>query len=173
MYGTENTLMKLNDLALITLLFIIISFVLSAFDIIQIDFKDILAYSLLVIGIALVYSETIRQNRLSVFIGSIIFLFGIYFLITENFNLSISDDYYIPLILIFGGSGLLILHIATGAQKIFLYLSLIFLSAGVAIIIANSHWSLKVFYLSFLPVLNYLWPIAIIFVFIIYLMRVK
>ena len=173
MYGTENTLMKLNDLALITLLFIIISFVLSAFDIIQIDFKDILAYSLLVIGIALVYSETIRQNRLSVFIGSIIFLFGIYFLITENFNLSISDDYYIPLILIFSGSGLLILHIATGAQKIFLYLSLIFLSAGVAIIIANSHWSLKVFYLSFLPVLNYLWPIAIIFVFIIYLMRVK
>ena len=72
--------------------FIIISFVLAAFDIIPIDFKDILAYSLLVIGIALVYSETIRQNRLSVFIGSIIFLFGIYFLITEKFNLTISDS---------------------------------------------------------------------------------
>lgn len=165
--------MKLNDLALITILIIIISFVLSAFDIIPIEITDILAYSLLVIGIALVYSETIRQNRISVFIGSIIFLFGVYFLITENFNLIISDDFYIPLILIFGGSGLLILHITTGAQKIFLYLSLIFLSAGIAIIIVNSHWSLKIFYLSFLPVLNYLWPIAIIFVVIIYLMRVK
>lgn len=165
--------MKLNDLALITILFIIISFILSAFDVIPIEITDILAYSLLVIGIALVYSETIRQNRLSVFVGSIIFLFGVYFLISENFNLNISDDFYIPLILIFGGSGLLILHIATGAQKIFLYLSLIFLSAGIAIIIANSHWSLKVFYLSFLPVLNYLWPIAIIFLVLIYLMRVK
>jgi len=165
--------MKLNDLALITILFIIISFVLSAFDVIPIEITEILAYSLLVIGIALVYSETIRQNRLSVFVGSIIFLFGVYFLISENFNLNISDDFYIPLILIFGGSGLLILHIATGAQKIFLYLSLIFLSAGIAIIIANSHWSLKVFYLSFLPVLNYLWPIAIIFLVLIYLMRVK
>jgi len=165
--------MKLNDLALITILFIIISFVLSAFDVIPIEITDILAYSLLVIGIALVYSETIRQNRLSVFVGSIIFLFGVYFLISENFNLNISDDFYIPLILIFGGSGLLMLHIATGAQKIFLYLSLIFLSAGIAIIIANSHWSLKVFYLSFLPVLNYLWPIAIIFLVLIYLMRVK
>ena len=165
--------MKLNDLALITILIIIISFVLSAFDIIPIEITDILAYSLLVIGIALVYSETIRQNRISVFIGSIIFLFGVYFLITENFNLIISDDFYIPLILIFGGSGLLILHITTGAQKIFLYLSLIFLSAGIAIIIVNSHWSLKIFYLSFLPVLSYLWPIAIIFVVIIYLMRVK
>jgi len=165
--------MKLNDLALLTILFIIISFVLSAFDIIPIEITDILAYSLLVIGIALVYSETIRQNRVSVFIGSIIFLFGVYFLITENFNLNISDNFYIPLILIFGGSGLLILHIATGAQKIFLYLSLIFLSAGIAIIISNSHWNLKVFYLSFLPVLNYLWPIAIIFLVLIYLMRVK
>jgi len=165
--------MKLNDLALITILFIIISFVLSAFDVIPIEITEILAYSLLVIGIALVYSETIRQNRLSVFVGSIIFLFGVYFLISENFNLNISDDFYIPLILIFGGSGLLILHIATGAQKIFFYLSLIFLSAGIAIIIANSHWSLKVFYLSFLPVLNYLWPIAIIFLVLIYLMRVK
>ena len=165
--------MKLNDLALITILFIIISFVLSAFDVIPIEITDILAYSLLVIGIALVYSETIRQNRLSVFVGSIIFLIGVYFLISENFNLNISDDFYIPLILIFGGSGLLILHIATGAQKIFFYLSLIFLSAGIAIIIANSNWSLKVFYLSFLPVLNYLWPIAIIFLVLIYLMRVK
>lgn len=165
--------MKLNDLALITILFIIISFVLSAFDIVSVEITDILSYSLLVIGIALVYSETIRQNRLSVFVGSIIFLFGVYFLITENFNLNISDDFYIPMILIFGGSGLLILHIATKAQKIFLYLSLIFLSAGVAIIITNSHWSLKAFYLSILPVLNSLWPIAIFFLVLIYLMRVK
>jgi len=165
--------MKLNDLALLTILFIIISFVLSAFDIIPIEITEILAYSLLVIGIALVYSETIRQNRLSVFVGSIIFLFGVYFLITENFNLNISDEFYVPLILIFGGSGLLILHIATAAQKIFLFLSLIFLSAGIAIIVANSHWSLKVFYLSFPPVLNSLWPVAIIFLFIIFLMRTK
>lgn len=165
--------MKLNDLALITILFIIISFVLSAFEIIKIEITEILAYSLLVIGIALVYSETIKQNRLSVFVGAIIFLFGVYFLITENFYLNISDDFYVPLILIFGGGGLLILYIATAAQKIFLFLSLIFLSAGTAIIIANSHWSLKVFYLSFLPVLNSLWPVIIIFLLIIFLMRVK
>ena len=87
--------MKLNNLALVTIMFIIISFILSAFDIISIELTEILAYSLLVIGIALVYTETIRQNRVSVFIGSIIFLFGIYFLITEHFNLNIGEDFYV------------------------------------------------------------------------------
>jgi hypothetical protein len=165
--------MKLNDLALIIVLLIIISFVLSAFDVIPVALTNILAYSLLIIGVVLVYTETIRQNRLSVFIGSIIFLFGVYFLITENFNLNIGEDFYIPLILIFGGTGLLMLYIATATQKVFLYLSIIFLTAGITLIISNSHWGLITFFHSILPVLNFLWPIMIVFLLLIFLMRVK
>ena len=73
--------MKLNGLALIIVIFIILSFFLLAFDVIPVSMTDVLAYSLLVIGVALVYTESIRLNRLSVFIGSVIFLFGGYFLI--------------------------------------------------------------------------------------------
>jgi len=131
--------MKLNDLAIIIVLLIIISFILSAFNISPVALSNILAYSLLIIGVAVVYTETIRQNRFSVFIGSIIFLFGVYFLITENFNLIIPEDFYIPLILIFGGTGLLMLYIATATKKLFLYISIIFLMAGITLIIANSH----------------------------------
>lgn len=165
--------MKLNDLALIIVLFIIITFFLSVFSIISIALTDILAYSLLVIGVALVYTETIRQNRPSVFLGSIIFLFGVYFLITENFNLNISDAVYVPIILIFGGSGLLMLYISTSTHKIFLLISIILLTAGITLIIANSHWGLMSFFLSILPVLNAFWPVLIIFLFLIFLMRVK
>lgn len=165
--------MKLNDLALIIVLFIIITFFLSVFSIISIALTDILAYSLLVIGVALVYTETIRQNRPSVFLGSIIFLFGVYFLITENFNLNISEAFYVPIILIFGGSGLLMLYISTSTHKIFLFISIILLTAGITLIIANSHWGLKSFFLSILPVLNTFWPVLIIFLFLIFLMRVK
>jgi len=165
--------MKLNDLALIIVLFIIITFLLSIFNIISIDLKEILAYSLLVIGVTLVYSETIRQNRPSVFLGSIIFLFGVYFLITENFNLNISDAVYVPIILIFGGSGLLMLYISTSTHRIFLLISIIFLSAGITLIIANSHWGVKSFFLSILSVLNLFWPVMIIFLVLIFLMRVK
>ena len=165
--------MKLNDLALLIVLFIIISFILSVFNIVSIAMTEILAYSLLVIGIALVYTEIIRQNRLSVFIGSIIFLFGVYFLVTENFNLNIGNEFYISLILIFGGSGLLMLYLTNGTQKIFLYLSVIFLSAGIAILISNSHWKIKTFFTALFPVLTFLLPVMLVFIVLIFLMRTK
>jgi hypothetical protein len=165
--------MKLNDLALIIVLFIIAIFLLSTFNIISVAITDILAYSLLVIGVALVYTETIRQNRPSVFIGSIIFLFGVYFLITENFNLNITDAVYVPIILIFAGAGLLMLYISTSTHKIFLFISIILLTAGITLIIANSHWGLKSFFLSILPILNFFLPVIIIFLLLIFIMRVK
>jgi hypothetical protein len=165
--------MKLNDLAILIVLLIIISFILSAFNISPVALSNILAYSLLIMGVAVVYTETIRQNRFSVFIGSIIFLFGVYFLITENFNLIIPEDFYIPLILIFGGTGLLMLYITTVTKKLFLYISIIFLTAGITLIIANSHWGIRTFIHSFLPVLSFLWPILIVFLLLIFLMRVK
>jgi len=165
--------MKLNDLAIIIVLLIIISLILSAFDINPVALTNVLAYSLLIIGVAVVYIETIRQNMFSVFIGSIIFLFGVYFLITENFNLNIPEDFYIPLTLIFGGTGLLMLYIGIATRKIFLFISIIFLTAGITLIIAKSHWGVVTFVHSFLPVLNFLWPMLIVFLLLIFLMRVK
>lgn len=165
--------MKLNDLALIIVLFIIATFLLSTFNIISIVFTDILAYSLLVIGVTLVYTETIRQNRPSVFLGSIIFLFGVYFLITEKFNLNISDGFYVPIILFFGGAGLLMLYISTSTHKIFLIISIIFLSVGITLILTNSHWGIASFALSVLPVISFFWPVLVIFLLLIFLMRVK
>jgi len=165
--------MKLNDLAIIVVLFIIASFFLSIFKIISITLTDILSYALLIIGIALVYGESIRQNRLTVFLGSIIFLLGVYFLITENFNLNISEGMSISLILIFAGSGLLVLHISTATKIIFLIISIILLSAGLTLFIINSHWSFGSFLQSVLPILNILWPVLIILIVLILLLRNK
>jgi len=165
--------MKLNDLAIITVLFIIVSFFLSIFKIIPITLTDILSYSLLVIGIALVYGESLRQNRLTVFLGSIIFLLGVYFLISENFNLNISESMSISLILILAGSGLLVLHISTSTKIIFLIISIIFLSAGLILLIVYSHWSFGSFLLSVLPILNYLWPVLIILFVLVILLKNK
>jgi len=165
--------MKLNDLAIIIVLFIIVSFFLSIFKIISITLTDILSYALLIIGIALVYGESIRQNRLTVFLGSIIFLLGVYFLITENFNLNISEGMSISLILIFAGSGLLVLHISTSTKIIFLIISIILLVAGLTLFIINSHWSFGSFLQSVLPILNFLWPVLIILIVLVLLLRNK
>lgn len=165
--------MKLNHLALLVVLFIIVSFLLSIFKIISITYTDILSYSLLIIGIALVYGESIRQNRLSVFLGSIIFLVGVYFLVTENFELTNSDGMSIPIIVILAGSGLLVLHISTSTNKIFLIISIILLTAGLTLLLMNSHWSMGSFIQSFLPVLNFLWPALIILMLIVLFLKTR
>lgn len=165
--------MKLNDLALIIILFIIVSFILSLFKIISFALTDILAYSLLVIGIALVYTETIRQNKISVFIGTVIFLFGVYFLITENFNINTNQEFYLPLIFIFCGAGLLMLYVLTASRILFLILSILLISAGTTLFVINSHIALRTFFLALLPVLKFLWPVLIILLLLVFLMRIK
>ncbi|HSW55359.1 MAG TPA: hypothetical protein VLH59_09725 [Ignavibacteriaceae bacterium] len=165
--------MKLNHLAILVVLFIIVSFLLSIFKIISITFTDILSYSLLIIGIALVYGESIRQNRLTVFLGSIIFLVGVYFLVSENFELTNSVGMSIPVILILAGSGLLVLRISTSANRIFLIISIILLTAGLTLLLMNSHWSIGSFIQSFLPVLNFLWPALIILMLIVLFLKTR
>lgn len=165
--------MKLTDLALLIVLFVIVTFLLSLFNIISITLMDILSYSLLITGIALVYGETLRQNRLSVFIGSIIFLLGVYFLISENFTLNISEGISVPIILIFAGSGLLVMHISTSTRIIFLLISIILFFAGISLFIVNSNWHFESFFKAILLILNFLWPVAIIILVLVLLQRNK
>mgnify|MGYP003423040443 FL=1 len=165
--------MKLNDLAIIIILFIIVAFLLSILNVIDITLTNILSYALLIIGIALVYGESIRQNRISVFLGSIIFLLGVYFLISENFELNNSNGMSLPIILIFAGTGLLVLHISTKTKKIFLIISIILLSAGLTLLILNSHLSIGSFIQSLLPVLNFLWPAIIILIVIALFLKIR
>jgi hypothetical protein len=165
--------MKLNDLTLIIILFIIVSFILSLFGIISFAFTDILAYSLLVIGAALVYTETIRQNKLSIFLGTIIFLFGVYFLVTEKFNLNPGEEYYLPIILILSGSGFLLLYTLTSVQKIYLIGSLVLITSGMTLLVISSNLAVKSFFFSILPVLEFLWPVIIILLILFFLLRVK
>lgn len=166
-------MIKLNGLALIVVLFILVSFLLSVFKIISISITDILSYSLLIIGTALVYGETIRKNMVLVFLGSTIFLLGVYFLVSENFNLNISEGMSIPIILILAGSGMLVLYISSSTKIIFLIVSIILLSAGLTLFIAKTHFNLSLFLQSMLPILNFLWPVLIIIILIAFFLKTK
>lgn len=165
--------MKLNDIALAIALFIIVSLILSLLNILSISFTNILSYSLIIIGIALVYIEVIKQNRLLIFIGSIAFLTGIFFLITENFEVNTTSGMRLPFILIFSGAGLLMVYISTPIKKIILLSSLVLLSAGLTLLLVDSHWNFQLFIQSLLSVVNFLWPVAIIIVFLIFLLQAK
>jgi len=163
--------MRIKDFVVIIISFILISLLLSVFGFISISFIDVLSYLLLIIGIAIVYTESIRRNRFSVFLGTIVFLMGVYFLVSENFSMNISEGMSIPLILIFAGAGLLTLHISTSTGKIFLVIALILITAGLTLLTANSSWKFSSFIKSIIPVFNLLWPVLIIIGVLILLLR--
>ena len=163
--------MKLNHLAVIIISFIIISLLLSILKIFSITLLEILSYSLITIGISIVYGEVIKQNKILIFLGSILFLLGIFFLITENFNVQTNEGMITPVILISTGAGLLIVYIITSVKNILLILSAVLLSAGLTFLLLKSHWSVDSFIQSILPVLNFLWPVFIILIVLILLLR--
>ena len=163
--------MKINYIAAIIIAFIIISMLLSLVGIISFSFSEILAYSIMIIGIYFVYSEVAKGNILLIFIGSVIFLAGIYYLVVDYFNLHVMKGMIAPIILIFAGSGLFIVYITSRLKKFVLLISVILLTVGSTLIIAQSHFKLGSFIQSVLPVLNFLWPVIIIAVLIILLVK--
>jgi hypothetical protein len=141
--------------------------------VISVSFIEILTYSVMIIGIYFVYSEVSDGNIFLVFLGSVIFLAGIYYLVVDYFNLRMMNGMIAPIILIFAGSGLIIIYITSRLKKYILIISVILLTVGVTLIIAKSHFKFDSFIQSVLPVLNFLWPIIIITGLIIFMVRKK
>jgi len=166
-------MIKINDISLVIIIFAFLLILLSFLNIISASFSDILSYVMIAVGMILVYSEIVRQNRVFIFLGSLIFLVGIFFLITENFYVELNSNMSVPIILIFAGAGLLLVHITTSTKNIFLIASVILLSVGLTLLLVGSHWKVDLFINSVLPVINYLWPVVLIVIILILLLRIK
>jgi hypothetical protein len=78
-----------------------------------------------------------------------------------------------PIILILAGSGLFVVYLTSRLKKYILIISVILLTVGVTLIIAQSHIKFGSFIQSVLPVLNFLWPVIIIAALIIILASKK
>jgi len=165
--------MKTNYITVIIIAFIVISMLLSLIGVISFSFIEILTYSVMIIGIYFVYSEVSEGNIFLVFLGSVIFLAGIYYLVVDYFNLQMMNGIIAPIILILAGSGLFIVYITSRLKKYILIISVILVTVGVTLIIAKSHFKFDSFIQSVLPVFNFLWPVILIAVLIIFLVRKK
>ena len=166
-------MIKINDISLVILIFAFLLILLSFLNILSTSISDILSYLMIAVGLILVYSEIIRQNKVLIFLGSIIFMVGIFFLITENFYVELNSGMIVPIILIFAGSGLLLVHITTSTKNIYLLASVILLSVGLTLLLVASHWKVGLFINSVLPIINYIWPVVLVVIIIILLLRIK
>ncbi|MFI5236619.1 MAG: hypothetical protein ACHQLA_01620 [Ignavibacteriales bacterium] len=166
-------MIKLNQIAGILAGFIALSLLLSLVGIISFNFSEILSYSLIVLGIYFVYSEAGGGNIILVFVGAVTFLAGTYFRVVDYFNLKTNAGLILPIILMFSGAGLFIVYLAANVKKIFLILSILLFAMGLTLMLAQSHFKIYSFLQSVLAVLNFLWPVIIIVVLIVLLVRNK
>jgi len=164
-------LTKLNYLLIIIVAFIFLYLFLSFAGVVSTSITEILSYCMITLGIFFVYSESIRKNIFLIFIGSILFLLGIFFIVVEQFNLHTSGKVAIPLILILCGTGLLNVYIVMWERKLILIFSVVLITAGITLLTLQSHLSLISFLGSILLVLNYLWPVLVLALLIIILIR--
>lgn len=162
---------KLNYLLIIILAFIFIYLLLLIAGVIATSLNEILSYCLITMGIFFVYYESTRKNIFMIFSGSVLFLLGIFFIIVEQFNLKTSDSIAIPLLLILIGTGLLIVYIVAVGKKIILVISVIGLTAGITVLTLQGHTQPDTFLKSILSVINYLWPVFVLTLLIVILIR--
>jgi len=164
-------LIKANAITVLIVSFAIISLLLSWTGILNIPVSDIISYTLLITGFGLVYPGIMHESKVLVFTGTVFFLIGVLFLITDHFNITIDEYIISPVILLSAGSGMLMVYVTIKSRRMHLYLSLILLTAGVTVVVSENHFEAGRLIKSIPHFLNYYWPVVIILVLIIVLIK--
>lgn len=160
-------MIKNQLIGILTVLFIVISVLLSIFEIAYVSVNDIFGYSFIILGSSLAYTAFIQNKKIIAFIGSATFLSGILLITLDNFEIYIKKNFILPIILIIAGCSLLIAYLTDFAKRILLLLALIFLTAGFTLFIFQKSFDFGIYYRSVLSLASIYWPIIVIMIFVI------
>jgi hypothetical protein len=146
-------------------------FVLSGIGIINISLSEILYFLLITSGIGLVYSGSENKNNIIIFSGTVLFLFGIFFLTKLNFNVKIEDTDYIIIALLILSAGLLIIFINNMQKKVSLVGFIVLFVLASVLIAAQTKFELERFFGSITEIVSIYWLVIIIFILIVALLK--
>jgi len=158
---------KNHLIGILTVLFIVISVLLSIFEIAYVSINNIFGYSFIILGSSLAYTAFIKNKKLIAFIGSATFLSGVLLITLDNFEIYIQKDFILSIIMIIAGCSLLIAYLTDLAKRILLFLALIFLTAGFTLLIFQKSFDFGIYYRSVLSLVTVYWPIIVIMIFVI------
>ena len=154
---------KHHQLILIYLLtFLALSILLKFWGIIDFDNREIFGYGLIFYGISLVYISFGNHQRGRLFIGSIIFLSGLFLYIISKFEFFKESTLLIPALLLIFSISFLMLFLDNLHDKTVLLVSVLFFISGTIVTIYNGEISFPVFLNAIWHItLNY-WPVVLI-----------
>lgn len=144
------------------LLFFIAAILLRLVNIIALSTAELYGYSLILYGIATVYTTFGERNKILLFLGSVLFLVGIAISLPAHFDIIQLSKLYMPSAILIAGIGLLIVYLDDTAYKPILIASLILLSAGVVLIFISQTIYFSVFLRSVIDFVAVYWLVLLI-----------
>ena len=135
---------------------------LKLWGIIDFNNNEIWGYGLIFYGISLVYISFGNDQRGRLFIGSIIFLIGLFLFIISKFEFFSVSTLLIPSLLLIFSIGFFMLFLDNLHEKSPLLISLIFFIAGTIYTLFKGEISLFSFINSIKQIIFNYWPVVLI-----------
>jgi len=152
-------------------IFFLLAVILKLFGIISYNIGEIIGYVFIFYGLTLVYITMGMNKKLILFAGSSLFLAGIFLFTVNNFQLRDSSNLIFSAVILIPGISFLILFMDDFPRKSFLYLSAAFIIAGLLIAFISGSPSIISFFNSIFFVALKYWPVVIIIVGIILIIK--
>jgi len=154
--------MRNNLIIVYLVIFISVLILLRSLGVININNNELIGYTLITYGLSLFYSAFIESRKLIIFIGSTVFLIGIFFFITGNFEFENTDKIYVPAVIFILSINYLMLFLSDRSFKFGMYAAIILFTAGIGTLALMSIHGIENFITSTMNILNIYWPVLII-----------
>ena len=154
--------MRNNLIIVYLVIFISVLILLRSISVININNDELIGYSLITYGLSLFYSAFIENRKIFIFIGSTVFLIGIYFFITGNYVFENTDKIFVPATIFILSFSSFMLYLSDKAFKVGLYAAIILFTAGVGSLALMSTHGIENFISYTVSIFNIYWPVLII-----------
>ncbi|TDJ56572.1 MAG: hypothetical protein E2O46_00850 [Ignavibacteria bacterium] len=154
--------MRNNLIIVYLVIFISVLILLRFIGVISINNDELIGYGLITYGLSLFYSAFIESRKLFVFIGSTVFLIGVFFFITGNFEFENTDKIFVPAAIFILSVNSLMVFLSDTSFKLGLYAAIILFAAGLGALAITSTHGIENFINYTVNIFKIYWPVLII-----------
>jgi len=152
-----------NNLIIVYLvIFISVLILLRSIGVININNDELIGYGLITYGLSLFYSAFIESRKLFIFIGSTIFLIGVFFFIIGNFDFENTDKIFVPAAIFILSVSSLMSFLSDTGFKLGMYAAIILFTAGMGTLALMSTHGIDNFITYAVDIFKKYWPVLII-----------
>jgi hypothetical protein len=154
--------MRNNLIVVYLVIFISVLILLRFIGVIIINNDELIGYGLITYGLSLFYSAYIESRKLFVFIGSTVFLIGVYFFIVGNFEFENTDKIFVPAAIFILSVGSLMLFLSDTGFKLGMYAAIILFTAGIGTLALMSPHGIENIITNTVDIFKKYWPVLVI-----------